>query len=462
MKDVYFIGEPKVGSRQGWVVFLVVNFVLLGGCLWAAGSYNDWVGDDHLRSGEVVTPSERVVLRLIASLILVVLFGITFCPLHRWVSWTRWIIGSLMLLGLIAGLFDGTSYMFGVSAMLLVAFLVAFCTSIFLPLIRSWGFAIAMVAIASGTILAQHVSLPRHQSLIEARNAFPFEDISSRLEYESNVIRNVAFPGESVSNGVVVDAERLDETYAPNAEAERAAIRRNARLANFHDAEYERFIRAEGFGVRRIIYPHKGQGELPPLRDISIDEKLDTATSDNDAGVYLLRSIDANKTDANVPVPIDKYYLRSLDDFLNPITFGFVRSRQIVAGFQPHAFHIPIVPENQPDDSPKLVNLQLVSLLRFDSPQVYELDHLPRMDQLSSNDFETRALDKFEDDALMRLKAGEETVIESMDATIRMLGAIRARNECLNCHSVEDGALLGAFTYRFANPSPTRLKVGEQ
>ena len=167
MNEVHFTGEPKIGKRRGWPLFVVVNVLLLGGCLWVVGTYNDWGGDDHLRSGEVITVSERVVTRIVVCLILVGLFGMTFCHLHRWISWARWILGPLMILGLITGLFDGTSYMFGVSAMLVAAFIAASCAAIYLPSSRRWAFALAMVAITSGTFLASHVSLPRHQRLMD-------------------------------------------------------------------------------------------------------------------------------------------------------------------------------------------------------------------------------------------------------------------------------------------------------
>ena len=41
----------------------------------------------------------------------------------------------------------------------------------------------------------------------------------------------------------------------------------------------------------------------------------------------------------------------------------------------------------------KLNSLQLISLLRFEAPRAYVLDHLPRMDQLVAEDVPTRDAD---------------------------------------------------------------------
>ena len=67
---------------------------------------------------------------------------------------------------------------------------------------------------------------------------------------------------------------------------------------------------------------------------------------------------------------------------------------------------------------------------------------------------EKRAPDAFETEALAKLKGGEEVALQSSDRELRVLGAIRARQECLSCHSkAEVGSLLGAFTYTLKSKS---------
>jgi len=95
----------------------------------------------------------------------------------------------------------------------------------------------------------------------------------------------------------------------------------------------------------------------------------------------------------------------------------------------------------------KIERLELASLLKFDEPRVYVLDHLLRMDQLSSEDVPTRALDAFEKESLEELRTDEDLVIREENGVHRMLGSLRAAKQCLECHSVERGELLGAFSY---------------
>lgn len=139
---------------------------------------------------------------------------------------------------------------------------------------------------------------------------------------------------------------------------------------------------------------------------------------------------------------------------------GYVRSIREVAGFVPHQFRDKIADLAYSDlgtvdraQPPRRVNhvtwrfarLELVSLLKHETPRVYMSEHLPRMQDLDR--VTTRALDSFETRALPRLDQGEELITASSPNCIVMLGAIRAGETCLRCHQVERGTLLGAFTY---------------
>ncbi|HVU89715.1 MAG TPA: hypothetical protein VHD36_20465 [Pirellulales bacterium] len=101
--------------------------------------------------------------------------------------------------------------------------------------------------------------------------------------------------------------------------------------------------------------------------------------------------------------------------------------------------------------------VELVSLLKFSEPRVYVSDYLPAMDEL--RDAPTRPLDAFEQQGLAALKNGEDIVSEDKPPTIRALGALRALKQCLQCHTVEEGRLLGAFSYRWGPAKPTPQPV---
>src|SRR5260370_2629567 len=90
--------------------------------------------------------------------------------------------------------------------------------------------------------------------------------------------------------------------------------------------------------------------------------------------------------------------------------------------------------------------LDLLSLLKHEEPVAYLSEHLPRMDEL--REAKTRPLDAFERDALEVLRRGEDLKVQNASREIRMLGSIRAVKQCLQCHEVERGDLLCAFSYR--------------
>jgi hypothetical protein len=69
------------------------------------------------------------------------------------------------------------------------------------------------------------------------------------------------------------------------------------------------------------------------------------------------------------------------------------------------------------------------------------------MDQLSSDDAPTRPLDRFEADALKKLRTEQDVVVDDHEGRVRMLGSLRAGTQCLDCHAAQRGALLGAFSY---------------
>ena len=62
-------------------------------------------------------------------------------------------------------------------------------------------------------------------------------------------------------------------------------------------------------------------------------------------------------------------------------------------------------------------------------------------------DAKVRPLNDFETPSLKKLIDGEDVVVSASLNRIQMLGSLRATKECQQCHSVERGALLGAFSY---------------
>lgn len=66
----------------------------------------------------------------------------------------------------------------------------------------------------------------------------------------------------------------------------------------------------------------------------------------------------------------------------------------------------------------------------------------------------TRPLDQFEQAGVAELLKGAETHVRGRGEYVRMLGALRASEWCLKCHSeANKGDLLGAFSYVFFDPN---------
>ncbi len=96
--------------------------------------------------------------------------------------------------------------------------------------------------------------------------------------------------------------------------------------------------------------------------------------------------------------------------------------------------------------------MELVSLLKHDPPVAYkdrgpiwmdpETSHIPKKRP-------TRSLNELEVASLEALTEGRDRVVawNESEQRLQLLGAIRAKDQCLKCHEVKRGDLLGAFTY---------------
>jgi hypothetical protein len=107
-----------------------------------------------------------------------------------------------------------------------------------------------------------------------------------------------------------------------------------------------------------------------------------------------------------------------------------------------------------------LQGMQLVGLVNHDPPAVYNRPYVGQHfrenrskvedappETLERQSLPHRGLDDFEAHALPELRKGNELVVQTSPDTMRLLGAIRAKAECLKCHEGVNGRLLGAFTY---------------
>ncbi len=215
---------------------------------------------------------------------------------------------------------------------------------------------------------------------------------------------------------------------------------RTRTLELLHSRRYEQFVRSQGFGMWRMPMPSERNLKLDTLRDIAF-----TSPNESDQSSDLLRYQAKNLAKSN---PLSSIYHTSRLDFVDLETIGYVAERRTrVAGFQSHAASMSPTSNLDEQTTITLNRLELVSLLKYPEPRVYVLDQLPRMDQLSAKNAPTRSLDEFEAASLSQLRTAEDLVIDESQTPVRMLGSLRASSRCLDCHNVQRGELLGAFSY---------------
>jgi hypothetical protein len=145
-------------------------------------------------------------------------------------------------------------------------------------------------------------------------------------------------------------------------------------------------------------------------------------------------------------------------DFLDRDRMGYVQDRDHVAGFESHRFTAmpQLSIKKTQSASWRITRLELVSLLKHDPPVAYVSKNLPQMDELQS--VPTRPLDSFELRSIEQLRSEEDLLIDEAETRIRMVGSLRAGKDCLQCHSVERGELLGAFTYELVPERPPLIE----
>ena len=222
-------------------------------------------------------------------------------------------------------------------------------------------------------------------------------------------------------------------------------------LLHVHESIELQFAMTIGFGVYRTIdLPYrKWNLDLPDHSLLSLPKHQGAVAV-------------ATESDGESAIGVDysPWHRQNLMSFLHPKTFGMVGwhsqapDLSRVVGFQPHAFgSLPDPPSVSDSVSPWQIDaLSLVSLLKHRPGAVYLSDSLPNMTELTH--VPTRPMDDFEANAVTRLSRGEELIVTGNSTHLRMVGSIRAAYQCLDCHQVKRGTLLGAFSYRLSRVQP--------
>ncbi len=293
-----------------------------------------------------------------------------------------------------------------------------------------------------------------------AREHHPMESLAQRLGAKAEV---PATPSR-LTTAAVASLEETEKHFSNQMERRIFSPykKRRAALEMIHASQVLQFISSEGFGIGRFLTPAISDVALPEERPLPQPSVL-AATPPRSTGDRPAPWLPVPKTDGT-RLALYKLHIESSFQFLDPIRFGLVRDVEHVAGFRSHAFRDVDRLERQfqqdqntsaPDRrSWVLERVELVSLLSHDEPGVYVSKNLPRMDELAGT--RLRPLDRFETLAINQLRDGESLVVRGHGDQLKMLGSLRAVNQCSDCHQVPRGTLLGAFSYGFRDQTSDR------
>jgi hypothetical protein len=239
-----------------------------------------------------------------------------------------------------------------------------------------------------------------------------------------------------------------------------------------HEENVEDFIKRDGFGMSRTPPPGPRMVVVEERALIDFDKAPPLSALYELASRKPLPADDARTADylaLKLPTreSLSEFHVHSRGRFAMPYRFGHVKDIDHVAGFVPHGFDYGLwTPADDASEPPsdeaqrrgeeqkrwRVVRLELMSLLKHEKPAVYVSEHLPRMDELI--EAKTRPLTAFEAGSLTKLQAGEDVLAQTSGNLIEMVGAVRASKNCMQCHEVPHGALLGAFSYQLQRDPP--------
>ena len=282
-----------------------------------------------------------------------------------------------------------------------------------------------------------------YMELVESRKQFQPTRLESRLAYEKRSSIKQADSSKHIEKW-----SEFESVYAAYHNDSRYYSSRRSSLKRLHNRSVESFVKSMGFGVGRMMMPYWFDLNPDPL----ILDNLPIRSFSNELierqeillpPVWVQPAQEFNKD-------MRGFHFANKAEFLLPEANGVELREGEWIGFTPHAFHWPRgFVELDEESLGSLVQLQLISLIKYDPPQAYVLDHLPRMDHLSKAGVKTRDLNDFELSALEELKDGEILVADVSADQVQALGAIVTVDSCQECHATQRGHLLGAFSYRF-------------
>jgi hypothetical protein len=295
----------------------------------------------------------------------------------------------------------------------------------------------SVLAAVAGLVLTLRMDAEQWSEDEQLRARYPLVSLDDRLAYEKKHAGKL--------NASPVLSTEVEGDLAQREEFSHDSMRRSL-LQQLHERSREQFVGITGLGAIRMRgMMHGGYLDLPeePSVPLPKHDARPYDPGDDSPGELLAASTPAPTPESQALVEMHR---AGTGDFLDPERMGYVDKSGRVAGFSSHLLSsIPSINHQEPTQAWETTRLELVGLLVYDEPVVYVTEHLPRLEELQKA--ATRELDDFERQALDELQTEKDLVTDIGSNKIRMLGALRAGNDCLECHNVPRGQLLGAFSY---------------
>lgn len=279
------------------------------------------------------------------------------------------------------------------------------------------------------------------EQIAQLRTEYPLMSIAARLSHET---KDRAGDEEPVALAPAVET-RLADDERHRADSPRAAALREAHAVAAPAAGDVGYRNTSSY-LFHLAYS-------PVLRSIGLTELPKKSGCDHKKEP--VQEYVPQPSGSTLPMlALTSFHHDAVGDLLHADRMGYVQDAEHVAGFEPHAFHhVPVLHASPNDAALKLEKLELIGLTKRTGPTAYVSENYPRLDELQKAD--TRLLHDFETRALAQLRSEEDTVIEETDGAVRMLGALRAGNDCTRCHtSMRRGELIGALSYEFQRKTP--------
>jgi hypothetical protein len=370
-------------------------------------------------------PKFRAMLYVSLTLPLVLL-GISYLAIWRSKRWILVYIGCTVFAMAVAGSAENV-FVVLVLELQLVTMLVAIPLARAMRPGRTWlPICLPIVATAASYPYYGWIAIQDSVEFNRLQEEYAFESMEDRVPVPAPKLRPAAL--KSNTSALVQDLENRITTGIGAA--------RNYRLKLLHERTVLSFVRNPGFGVQRMIVPTESTLKWGV-------RELDAPVPQPAPRISPPESVQPGEPTLTIAVPdsLQVVHQMGVVDFSYSSGQGYARDRRHVAGFLPHGFSkVPA-----PSDEWTIQTIDLVSLLCHSEPVAYVSDNLPRMDELK--EAPTRALDAFETGGLKQLMDGEYLVVGEAGEKLRMLGSIRAVEQCVKCHGAERGDLLGAFSY---------------